>query len=174
MIRFKYNFSKEKENNMFYINEKGITMVAIIITVIVLLILAGVSINVGLNGMESVENSKLASELNMVQHAVLQQYTKYKTTKDISYIELGQKITQKQANQYAEELGVTLVNIPDTYSNKDYYLLDKESLSSIGIQDSNYEYIINYISGEVMNITIKKTSNNSPLYIKANSFNKEE
>lgn len=159
---------------MFYINEKGITIVALIITVIVLLILAGVSINIGLNGMESVENSKLASELNMVQHAVLQQYTKYKTTKDISYIQIGEKITLEQANQYAKEVGVELVSIADTYSNKEYYLLNKESLSSIGIQDSNYEYIINYISGEVMNITVKETSNNSPLYIRANSFNKEE
>lgn len=153
-------------------NEKGITIVSVVVTVIILLIFASVSINFGLNGKESVEDSKLVSELEMVQHAVLEQYTKYKTTRNISYL-VGEKITKEQANKYAKEVGVRLINIPDTYSNKDYYLLNKESLSSIGIQDSNYEYIINYISGEVMNITIKKTSDNSQLYIRANNFNEE-
>lgn len=149
--------------------EKGITIVALVITIVVLLILSAVSINMGIQGIQSVQDSKLTAELEMVQHAVLEQYTKYKTTKDSSYL-VGNKITNVEANSFANEMGVNLVNIPNTYSNKDYYKLDKESLKDMGIKDSNDEYIINYISGEVMNITVKKTSNNNPLYTKANNF----
>lgn len=149
--------------------EKAITLVSLMITVILMLILAGVSITIGTGQMKTVNDSKLTSELEMVQHAILEQYTKYKTTKDKVYL-VGNKITKEEANSAASEMGVTLANIPDTYKDKDYYRLDKASLTTMGIQEVSDEYIINYISGEVMNITVKKTSSNKPLYIIANSF----
>lgn len=152
----------------FY-KQNGITMVALIITVVILLILSSVGVNMGLKGIDSVKDSKLTSELEMVQHAVLEQYSKYELTKDTVYL-VGNKITDNEAKAYAENLGVTLANIPDSYTDKDYYRLDKASLVAIGIKDTSDEYIINYITGEVMNITVKKLSNDSPLYIKANSF----
>lgn len=169
MIRFKYDFAnEEKEKDMgSFKQEKGITLVSLVITIILMLILAGISIFIGTGQMKTVNDSKLTTELEMVQHAVLEQYTKYKTTKDKVYL-VGNKITIEEAKQIANELGITLASIPNTYDNKDYYRLDKASLTAIGIQESTDEYIINYISGEVMNITVKKTSSNKPLYIKAN------
>ncbi len=149
--------------------EKAVTIVALVVIVILLMILAGVSITAGISQIGAVKDSKLIAELEMVQHAILEQYTKYKVTKDSVYL-VGNKITNEEALSVANELGITLVNIPTTYFNKDYYRLDKASLTAIGIQDSKDEYIINYISGEVMNITVKKTSNNNPLYIKASNF----
>lgn len=150
-------------------NSKGISMVSLVVTVTVLLIVSMVAVNLGTSGIKETNDAKLVSELQIVQHAVLEQYTKYKTTKDNVYL-VGNKITDEEANQIANEIGVVLVNIPDIYSNQDYYRLDKASLTAIGIQDSSDEYIINYISGEVINITQKKTSKDVPLYTKANSF----
>ena len=150
--------------------QKGITLVALAITVIVLLIVSLITVNFGINGISNIKDSRLEAELNMVQHAILEQYTKYKTTKNIAYL-VGNKVSQEQLNEISNELGITLVNIPNTYSNKDYYKLDKASLKEIGIQETNDEYIINYISGEVINITQKKLSDNTPLYTKANTFN---
>lgn len=150
-------------------SQKGITMVSLVITLIVLVILSGIGINFGLNGVNSSIDSKLTSELMIVQQAVLQQYTKYQTVKDTSIL-VGNKLELEEVQSIAQELGITLVNIPDRYSNKDYYKLDKASLLEIGIKDSNDEYIVNYISGEVINITKKVTSKNEALYIKANSF----
>ncbi len=149
--------------------EKGITIVSLVITFIVLLIISAIGINMSIVGINSVKDAKLTGELQMVQHAVLEQYTKYKTTRNSVYL-VGTKITKEETLDLANEMGVTLVNIPDSYSNKDYYKLDKTSLESIGVQDSTDEYVVNYISGEVMNITVKKTNSNSPLYTKANSF----
>ncbi len=150
--------------------QKGITLVSLVITIIILLIISSIGINFGINGINSTKDSKLEAELNMVQHAILEQYAKYKTTKDIVYL-VGNKVSEEQLKDITSELGITLVNIPDTYSNKDYYKLDKASLNEIGIRDTYDEYIVNYISGEVINITQKKLSNNNPLYTKANSFN---
>lgn len=148
---------------------KGITMVSIVVAVVVLLIVTMVGVNFGIKGISSSKDAKLTAELQIVQHAILEQYSKYKSTKDKVYL-VGNKITDEEANKIANEIGVVLVDIPNTYLNKDYYKLDKASLTAIGIQDSSDEYIINYISGEVINSTKKKTSKNIPLYTKANSF----
>lgn len=152
-----------------YREEKGITMVSLVITFILLLIISAVGVNMSISGINSAKDTKLAGELQMVQHAVLEQYTKYKTTRNSVYL-VGTKITKEEVLNFANEMGVTLANIPDTYSNKDYYKLDKEALEAIGIKDSTDEYVVNYVSGEVMNITVKKTNSNTPLYTKANSF----
>lgn len=149
--------------------QKGITIITLVITVIVLLIISGIGISAGTSSMKTINDSKSASELEMVQHAVLEQYTKYKTTKD-SYYLLGNKMNIEDVKQIANEIGITLVTIPNTYDNSDYYRLDKATLQELGITKTNDEYIVNYISGEVINISKKKNSKNVPLYVKSNSF----
>lgn len=155
----------------FLRKQEGITMVSLIITIIIVMILAGIGVSVGTNSMKSSKDSKFTSELLMVQHAVLEQYTKYQTVKDINIL-VGNKMELTEVQNIAQTLGITLVSIPENYSNKDYYKLDKSSLLELGIKDSSDEYIVNYISGEVINITQKTTSNNEALYVRANSFYK--
>lgn len=169
MIRFKYNFNKGENGMNVHEKQQGITMVSLVITIIVLVIVSGIGITVGTSSMKSSKDSKLTQELVMVQHAVLEQYAKYKTTKDRNYL-VGNKMELQEIQKIAQELGITLVTIPPKYSNQDYYRLDKASLLEIGIQDTNDEYIVNYVSGEVINITKKVTTNQEALYVKANSF----
>lgn len=151
--------------------EHGITMVSLIITIIILIIISGISVTVGIGSIQKARDNKLVAELTMVQHAILEQYTKYRLTKDTTYL-IGNKMTKEEVQQIIEPLGVTLVTIPTTYSNKDYYKLDKAALLEIGVKEAEDEYIVNYISGEVINIT-QQTTKNEALYIKANSFYKE-
>ncbi len=152
----------------YLIKQKGITIISLVITVIILVIISGIGITMGTNAIKSSKDNQLASELSMVQHAVLEQYTKYQTTKDITYL-VGNKVELEEMNQIAKNLNITLVNIPQKYTNKDYYRLDKASLLQIGIENTDDEYIVNYISGEVINMT-QKTTSNTALYVRANSF----
>ncbi len=154
-------------------NNKGITLISLVITIIVLLILSGIGIKMGTNMISTSQDKKLISELNMVQHAILEQYAKYQATKDLSYIKVGNKMELADVKKIASNIGIELVNIPDTYSNKDYYKLDKLSLLKIGIENTEDEYIVNYISGEVINNTKKHTNDNKALYVRANSFYNE-
>lgn len=148
---------------------QGVTLVALVITIIILLILSGIGIYMGINSVTQAKDSKIIAELNMVQHAILEQYTKYQTTKDLATL-VGIKLDDTQVQEVVNRMGITLVSIPDAYQNKDYYRLDKASLLALGITNSSDEYIVNYISGEVINITVEKTSKGKPLYTKANSF----
>lgn len=149
--------------------QKGITLVALAVMIAVLSLISGVGLYLGKEAITQTKDSKLSTELNMVQHAVLEQYTKYKTTRDIDNL-VGQKMDTEEVQTIASRIGVSLVNIPNTYSNADYYKLNKQSLEKIGITNSEDEYIVNYVSGEVINITLEKDNSNNPLYVKANSF----
>ena len=146
-------------------NEKGITIISLVITVIILFIISGVVAFMGTTGVKEVKDSKLNTELQMVQHAILEQYAKYKTTRNDEDL-IGEPVNKEEVTQIASELGIELVNISDT----NYYKLNKEALKAIGIGKANDEYIVNYISGEVINITQKRLSNQNPLYIRGNSF----
>lgn len=154
-------------------SENGITLISLVITIIVLLILSGIGLTMGTNMISTSQDKKLTSELNMVQHAVLEQYAKYQTTRDVNYIKVGNKMELAEVKNIANSIGVELANIPDSYSNKNYYKLDKLSLLKIGIENTEDEYIVNYISGEVINITKKYTNDNKALYVRANSFYNE-
>lgn len=170
MIRFRYDFEQSKEKIMKNLKStKGITMIALVITIIVLLILSGIGLTMGLDATKQAQDSKLITELEIVQHAIFEQYTKYKLTKDPSTL-VGLKVDISQVQEIANRMGVTLVSISSTYEPKDYYRLDKASLLALGITNTSDEYIVNYISGEVINITIEKTTKDKPLYTKANSF----
>ena len=63
-------------------NNKGITMVTLVIIIVVLLILSGVSIGIGSISVTSYKDSVLNSEAKEVQMAVISQYQKYLAVKD--------------------------------------------------------------------------------------------
>ena len=123
------------------INEKGVTLVALIITIIILLILSGVSITIGGYSIDSYKNNALESEIRMVQTAVMSQYEKYITTKDVSLL----------VGEQCSESG----NINAT--TKEYNLLEPEDLEKIGMENLKDAYIVNYKTGEVINKTSTKS-----------------
>lgn len=152
-------------------NEKGVTIVALIVTIIVLLIIAGITIGNGMEGAEVAEDNKLLTELNMVQHAVLQRYTKVSLTKqDVP----GDKI-ESYSNIVVEELKNEIeLKIAETdYTNLDkyeyYYKLNSEHLENLGVTNTTDTYIVNYSTGEVINETQKKTKSGELLYVYAKS-----
>lgn len=152
-------------------NQRGVTIVGLAITIFVLMIVTGIGVKVGTDQITKSKDGTLTSELSMVQHAILEQYTKYKTTKHANYL-VGNKVNQEELKSITTTLGVTLVTVPPSYAEEEkaYYKLDKASLLEIGIKNTEDEYVVNYISGEVMNITKKTTSKGEALYVRARSF----
>ena len=157
---------------------KGITIISLTITIILLLIIASVTISIGLNSLkDSKENLKL-SELNMVQQAVLENYTKYKTTNNDIYI-LGNQVSYSDMQTLISEINsknttgenITLKVSDYTSGALDisiyYYELSQEDLEKMGISDTDETYIVNFSTGEVINKTLKVTGSGKPLYTHA-------
>lgn len=64
-------------------NTKGVTLVALVITVIVLIILAGISIQYGISTIQEVNNNRTESELSIVQAAIVQRYSLAKSKQEL-------------------------------------------------------------------------------------------
>ena len=162
-------------------NNKGITMIALVVTIIVLLILASVSIGGSITSQNEAKENILITELNMVEHAALERYTKvsitgekYPGTQYATIDELKQDLEQA-----ASTAGVTSIlsgsgsgqivlqseTETDENGNTKYYRLGKEDLSKLGITNTEDEYIINYERGEVINLTQIRTNSGEALYV---------
>ena len=154
-------------------NEKGITLVTLVITIVVLAIIASITITGGIDAKKNVKDTKsavLKSEIAQVQQIVLETDIKYKQTKN-SNILLGEKITFNEAKTALQEISGSLSLRGENYddvSNGDieiyYYKIDSELLEQLGITGSEQKYIINYSTGEVFNYQTKTTSNGDLLY----------
>lgn len=161
-------------------NNKGITLMALIITIIVLSIITviGIGASTGMRG--NINESKEAmttTELSKIQQAVLENYVKYKQMNQERFLK-GEKISYDDALEEFNQLGldsnqklkVASYNITtDTDPSLFYYELNKMHLKEMGLQNINNDdkYIVNYSSGEVFNITKKKTSSGTVLYVYA-------
>ena len=55
--------------------ENGVTLIALIITIMALSILIAITVEFGLSTVKEVENDQIESELSLVQSAIIQQYT---------------------------------------------------------------------------------------------------
>lgn len=151
-------------------NAKGITLLALVITMIVLLILAGITIHIGVNGIEESKEDTMLSELGIVQNAVLQRKTKADITNE-KYP--GETIIEANINlektieymNHNKASGEEEINRKDSDDSNYYFLSNEnEGLENLGITNSEDAYIVNYETGEVINYTAKLTETGKPLY----------
>ena len=154
-------------------HEKGFTLLALIITIIVLIILASITINIGKNEITESKEDAMLTELAMVQNAILQRKTKADLTGEEypgetiidANIDLKETIKEINDKKASEEKEITRKDEDDSH----YYLLTTENgaLEELGITNSEDAYIVNYETGEVINYTTKLTETGKPLYIYA-------
>lgn len=152
-------------------NEKGITMIALVITVIVLALLAGISLNKGMNSLKETADNIIQAELGIVQQAIISEYGKAK--------QLGYTTKSEIPPNFAGT-NIAITDLPNnvnwkiteepTEKYKAYYELNKEDLEDLKIFDSEYTYIVNYYTGEVYN----KTLENEEIYIYAINIDSQE
>lgn len=113
--------------------EKGITLVALVITIVMLLILASIGINSGTSAIETANFSKFKNELKIIQ-------TKVNELNEINETEIGKK------ELTTEQISIINTNIQNTtdeiiegfrYCSK-IYIKDE-----LGLEDVNRDYLIN-------------------------------
>ena len=157
-------------------SKNGITLLSLTVAIILILILAGVGTYTGLNSIKTSEDGKLSTELLMVQHAVLEEYTKYSATSKVNINSslVGVKLTDDNINNnniVKENLKYYLkldennkIELKDT-NIENYYLITKNNAEKLGIVKLKDEYIVNYTTGEAINKTKLKNNAGEPLYV---------
>lgn len=155
-----------KNNGDIKKNQKGITIIALVITIIVLLIIASISIGSALNSHQLAAKNKLLTEVEMVQHAALERYTKQVTLGNENFP--GEEYTSKaeiEADIDKIKSDTKLSEILNNTTPGDYYFLDTTALKSLGVTDTEDSYIINYKLGIAINATVQLTEDGEPLYV---------
>lgn len=137
--------------------EKGITFMVLVITIIVMLILAGVSINIGLSGVSNSSDKQDISILYMVQQAVLGQYSKA-----MSLGNTEKKASDGETDQYFGEKiydiseinveKITLEGIDSPFS--DITLEYNTNISKAEVENEEFYYRLK--SADLKNLKITK------------------
>lgn len=141
--------------------ENGITLIALVITIILLLIIAGISIDGTIRGKEETKEAKEKTELAMVQHAILERKTKSQLTKNPLP---GIDLTEEQINTIINEIN-NVAKESINIKGKNFKKLDKSDLENLGLSNSEDIYIVEYDTGEVINYTKKVTKTGEALYL---------
>lgn len=160
-------------------NENGITLSALVITIIVIFILASISINYGVDTLNESKAKTLEASLEMVEQAVAEQYVKatelnlldVKTTSDQPSTFVGTIVKPSELPKINDSLDFqkkdVLTSKTDITYAESYYRLTPTDLEKLKIEsddDTKYTYIVNYSTGEVYNETKKQTSLGKTLY----------
>ena len=185
------------------IHEKngGVTLVVLVITIIVLLILAGITLNFGLSTIYEVTDDRTGTELAMVEQALVQQYTLLITQNqddriateisenvlleddtDRPEILIGTRIADVSTlNSYGfAKYIVDYINTSDMTYEEYYYLLDQSDLEALGVKYNSEEdqetqersYIVNYSTGEDFDIVNKiYETTEDPIYLEGTDSN---
>ena len=105
--------------------ERGITLVSLVITIIVLIIITGIAIFAGTSTIKSAKIAGFMTELELIQEKVNTIYEKRKLNKeDINYYSsLGQNISIIDSSKLADLL--------NGVSKEGYYYFSKEDLKKI-------------------------------------------
>ena len=166
----------------------GVTLIAVVIMVLVILIVCTISINYGISTLQEVTDERTETELTVVQQAVVQQYTLLLTqneddkpatsiSSDTTMADDSDRPSSLVGTRIAdlselEEYGFTEYIID--YSDYDtlvyeqyYYSLDMNDLEEIGVEmnisseeDSRERaYIVNYSTGEIFDIATESYYN---------------
>lgn len=140
---------------------KGITLVTLVLTVVLLLIISGISITGTLRGHEEAEEVSQISELNMIQHAILERYTKAQLTKEtLPGTEISKAEVEEIIKSINDKSGENIV-----LKGTEYKKLDKSDLKNLGITDEEDTFIVNYKTGEVINVSKRVTKSGKALYV---------
>ena len=143
-------------------NEKGITILILTITIILMVILAGATINYGVNSLNAAKFQNFSYELQQIQGKVDSIYEKIKLG-DESYIILGNEITdsEKAMNTLNMVKGINYLNILDSQRDQYYYqenfsyyrYLTEDNLENIfDITSNPADVIINFTTREVISV----------------------
>lgn len=143
------------------VNQRGITIISLIITIIILLILASVTVYMGDNVIKQAKLQTINTNMMLIQVKIKTIAEQAKFNKDTSNYK-GTVISNVSNNKKIEEL----INNGIVEDANKYYLLSKDDLDSMGLEKIDIEdgYMVNYDTEEV--IYVKGFENDGITYYK--------
>ena len=128
--------------------ENGITLIALTITIIVLIIIAGISTYTGISTIKSSKLTKFKQQLEIMQAQVDMLYEKYKkddgTLNDEEINKIGKDISSYLDTEEVDDIFNQVYSIDsiDSINRDTYRYYDKETIESLDISGIDDEYLV--------------------------------
>ena len=153
------------------LNDKGITLAALIITVIIMLILAGLGFSLSGKAMEKAKLEDLRTNMLLLQGRAKTIYEKYsfKDIEELVGVEIDPENNSYSGYTVPAQLKTTLSSNSGTYYIFEQADLNSNGLSTIKVDTTSF-YIVNYESGEIyysLGYTVDNTTYYSLTELKA-------
>lgn len=132
---------------------KGITLITLAITIVIMIIIAGVSISVGGDLMESSRVTRFDSELRIIHTKVNEVVEAKHTQEEINSI--GQDISELDST-----IQTKISTALEGSSADGFKYFNKNDLETLGVADVDREVIINFTTKEVVDINGVKSEGN--------------
>lgn len=126
--------------------QKGITLVALIITIIVMIILAAVTIHFGTNLLDKSKKEDLKTTMLLIQSKakIIKEKKEFGDIEELTGVSLSNNTEYIISQNFQKKL--------NTIEKADLYILNSENLTSMGITDKtdNKEfYVVDYNNSEI-------------------------
>jgi Tfp pilus assembly protein PilE len=127
-------------------SEKGITMVTLVITIVVMLIIAGIAVTAGNDSIKNTKKTAFITELEIIQEKVNTIYEKRKLNEeDVEYYNLsGKDISYVDKSILAKVLNGT--------SQNGYRYFSQNDLEQLDLSDISQDVIINFDTRDVVSL----------------------
>lgn len=138
--------TEERTGGFGSTDKKGITLVALAITLIVLIILISTTVYLTIYNLEQSRKNTYLAEIQMVQNVVLEVINVAKVEeKGINPILKAKPLTTLEVNEFQDYL---------LSSSGDFYFLTKDELDFMNLKNVNdsQQFIVNWDTGEVLNL----------------------
>ena len=134
-------------------NEKGISMITLVITIVLLIILTAVGVEEVGDILDEVNKETICTDMLLIQAKAKVLNEKANFNKDETIL-MGQKLSEVTGNTEVEALKTNGI-ISETEENySKYYIWDKQTVEELTLGLENYEdtqiYIVNYATEEVI------------------------
>lgn len=133
-------------------NEKGISLIALVVTIIVMIILATIVIKVGNDGFTTATNAQIANEIRDVESAAMKRFSD-NAVSETAYPLLGEKIELETAiTTICSNTEYTDADIRESLTKNISYVrkISSTDINGLGIKNATGNlYIVDYFSGKV-------------------------
>lgn len=146
--------------------ERGITLIVLIITVIIMLILTGIIINGAGNSYENSQVMRFTSYMKMIQKEV-----DYYIEENVDYTTLGSPLSSDKKAKLQEIINNDyndLIETTNVESNKLRYFTDSDIYEYFDVSDVKDEIIVNFENREV--ISLNGVEKNGTMYYVENGL----
>ncbi len=133
-------------------NEKGISLIALVVTIIVMIILATIVIKVGNDGFTTATNAQIANEIRDVESAAMKRFSD-NAVSETAYPLLGEKIELETAiTTICSNTEYTDADIRESLTKNISYVrkINSTDINGLGVKNATGNlYIVDYFSGKV-------------------------